>query len=381
MPVVNLAPSARKQYLDSNGDPVVGGLLFTYAAGSSTKQTTYTDSTGTTANTNPIILDASGRTPYGVWYEAGKIYKEVLALSTDTDPPGSPIYTADVLQGVNDTTTPAALAASSQWVASGLTPTYVNATQFTLVGDQTAAFHVGRRMRLTVTAGTVYGYISVSAFTTLTTLTVVLDSGALDSGLSAVDVGILTALNQSRPEPSSVGFQPLDAQLTTLAGITAQQATDLASLSTFMGTVLDDADAATARATLGTNDAANITTGNLAADRITNALNASGTAPIYACRAWVNFNGTGTVAILGSGNVSSITDNGVGDYTVNFTTAMQDANYSVVCTGNAGNLDDASSRNNMYSARVVDASSCRVSSWDLSNAAEDAAVMSVAIFR
>ena len=56
---------------------------------------------------------------------------------------------------------------------------------------------------------------------------------------------------------------------------------------------------------------------------------AVGSAPSYACRAWVNFNGTGTVAIRASGNVSSITDNGVGDYTVNFTTAMPDANYSV----------------------------------------------------
>jgi len=54
-----------------------------------------------------------------------------------------------------------------------------------------------------------------------------------------------------------------------------------------------------------------------------------GTAPGYQCRAWVNFNGTGTVAIRASGNVSSITDNGTGDYTVNFTTAMSDANYSV----------------------------------------------------
>ena len=57
--------------------------------------------------------------------------------------------------------------------------------------------------------------------------------------------------------------------------------------------------------------------------------NASGSAPVYACRAWVNFNGTGTVAIRASGNVSSITDNGTGDYTINFTTAMPDANYSV----------------------------------------------------
>jgi|DEB0MinimDraft_6_1074348.scaffolds.fasta_scaffold30675_4 hypothetical protein len=62
------------------------------------------------------------------------------------------------------------------------------------------------------------------------------------------------------------------------------------------------------------------------------AINASGSAPIYACRAWVNFDGTGTVAIRDSGNVSSITDNGTGDYTVNFTTAMPDANYAVNCT-------------------------------------------------
>lgn len=53
------------------------------------------------------------------------------------------------------------------------------------------------------------------------------------------------------------------------------------------------------------------------------------------CRAWVNFNGTGTVAIRGSFNVSSITDNGVGNYTVNFTTAMQDANYAISVTAKA----------------------------------------------
>jgi hypothetical protein len=50
----------------------------------------------------------------------------------------------------------------------------------------------------------------------------------------------------------------------------------------------------------------------------------------YSCRAWVNFNGTGTVAIRASGNVTSITDNGTGDYTVNFTTAMTDANYALL---------------------------------------------------
>jgi len=56
-------------------------------------------------------------------------------------------------------------------------------------------------------------------------------------------------------------------------------------------------------------------------------------ATAYGCRAWVNFNGTSTVAIRGSGNVSSITDNGTGIYTVNFTNAMPDANYAIMVSG------------------------------------------------
>lgn len=58
----------------------------------------------------------------------------------------------------------------------------------------------------------------------------------------------------------------------------------------------------------------------------------SGTAPIYPCRAWVNFDGTGTVAIRASGNVSSITDSATGQYVVNFATALPDANYSTQLT-------------------------------------------------
>jgi len=65
----------------------------------------------------------------------------------------------------------------------------------------------------------------------------------------------------------------------------------------------------------------------------------SGSAPIYGARAWVNFNGTGVVAIRASGNVSSITDNGTGDYTVNFTTAMVDANYCFIGTSSDPNDD------------------------------------------
>ena len=90
----------------------------------------------------------------------------------------------------------------------------------------------------------------------------------------------------------------------------------------------------------------------------------------YGCRAWVNFNGTGTVAIRASGNVSSITDNGVGDYTVNFTTAMPDANYSLALAV-GGQTSGGNSSNSV--AMIADyltvpaAGSCRVLSAFASN--------------
>jgi hypothetical protein len=58
----------------------------------------------------------------------------------------------------------------------------------------------------------------------------------------------------------------------------------------------------------------------------------------YGCRAWVNFDGTGTPAIRASGNVSSITDNGTGSYTVNFTTAMPDANFCAVASASSDGI-------------------------------------------
>jgi hypothetical protein len=83
-----------------------------------------------------------------------------------------------------------------------------------------------------------------------------------------------------------------------------------------------------------------VDTDMLADDAVTDAKEAlSGTA-----KAWVNFDGTGTVAINASYNVSSITDNGTGDYTVNFTTAISDTNYTVFAgciTGDNLNINDA----------------------------------------
>jgi uncharacterized protein (AIM24 family) len=101
----------------------------------------------------------------------------------------------------------------------------------------------------------------------------------------------------------------------------------------------------------------------------------------YGCRAWVNFNGTGTVAIRASGNVSSITDNGTGDYTVNFSTAMPDANYSAVIT--VGN-DSSSTGQGLFATKLdtLSSSSVRFKVGRPDNGVlSDSLLSSVAIFR
>jgi hypothetical protein len=106
----------------------------------------------------------------------------------------------------------------------------------------------------------------------------------------------------------------------------------------------------------------------------------SGTAPGYLARAWVNFNGTGTVAIRASGNVSSITDNGTGNYTANFTTAMSDANYSYQLATSEQTSAAGDNGINATSPSAVLAGSIRVVVRQTSTAYDSESV-SIAIFR
>lgn len=112
---------------------------------------------------------------------------------------------------------------------------------------------------------------------------------------------------------------------------------------------------------------------------------ASGSAPSYSARAWVNFDGTGTVAIRASGNVSSITDNGTGDYTVNFTTAMADANYATNVTGtrHTSTVVDADYRASLAGTDYMLAGSVRVIFYNTTGTAgtSDAPAMCVSVFR
>lgn len=186
------------QFVDENGDPYSGAFLFFYTAGSSTKENVYTTSAGNVAASNPLTLNAEGYpetsgTIFSPWGTVGVSYKIGLAAPGSSDPPNSFIWTQDNVTPINDTTV-----TQDQWVA-GPAPTYINATSFSLVGDQTSTFQVGRRVKTTNSGGTVYSEISASVFGAVTTVTVVNDSGTLDSGLSAVSYGLLSATNPSVP--------------------------------------------------------------------------------------------------------------------------------------------------------------------------------------
>jgi hypothetical protein len=103
-------------------------------------------------------------------------------------------------------------------------------------------------------------------------------------------------------------------------------------------------------------------------------------ATAYGCRAWVNFNGSGTVAIRGSGNVSSITDNGVGNYTLNFTNAMPDANYAISSIGAVASnylfILDA-----RYSGGVASTTQYQIIVANVNGSAQDPAHISITIHR
>lgn len=102
-------------------------------------------------------------------------------------------------------------------------------------------------------------------------------------------------------------------------------------------------------------------------------------ATAYGCRAWVNFNGTSKVAIRGSGNVTSITDNGTGDYTVNFTNAMPDASYSY----SHAYSNEVNVVHTVGFLTTLTASNLRVQHYNISNSAQaaDKSYVLIGVFR
>lgn len=186
MSQTSLFPCFVHQFFDANGDPLAGGKLYFYDAGTSTAKSVYSDSSGTVTLTNPVILDSAGRTT--IWISG--YYKVVLQDSL-----GNQISSVDNVSSQYSYSITA-----SQWNVQADTLTYIAATQFSVVGDLTATYHAGRRIQAVVGAGTITGTITASTVaTSVTTVTVLWDSGSLDSGLSSVSLGILTIATTAIP--------------------------------------------------------------------------------------------------------------------------------------------------------------------------------------
>jgi hypothetical protein len=141
-----------------------------------------------------------------------------------------------------------------------------------------------------------------------------------DAAITAERTATATLTNKSLTSPTLTG---------TPVAPTASVDTNTTQVATTAFVVAQIADDAPTKTGTGASGSWGIDVTGSAANLST----ASGSAPSYSARAWVNFNGTGTVAIRASGNVSSVTDNGTGDYTVNFATAMSDSNYVGVTSG------------------------------------------------
>jgi hypothetical protein len=234
---MNLSPLPVQRFYSNIGLPLIGGKLFTYAAGTTTKIATYQNSAGA-LNTNPVILNFRGEA--NVWLDPALTYKFVLAPATDTDPPTNPFWTIDNIAGaityaditqtflgrilyprssaeISASINPSAANLiyvygdprrsttyrSGGWVNYGDVPTYISGTSISIPGDVTARYSRGRRVQTIGTSGTNESRILNAVFAVgVTTLTLINDIsgnggllGAVPSDVAVVSLGVVGDLN------------------------------------------------------------------------------------------------------------------------------------------------------------------------------------------
>ena len=284
---LSLFAGAGWQFFDNNGTILSGGKLYTYSAGSTSPLTTYTSSTATALNPNPIILDSAGRVPAEVWVNSSSIAKFVLKDSSD------------VLIGTWDNI-----------------PSLVSSLNLTGTNN-----------------GIVY-FNSVGTFSSGTNLTFdgtnlgVAGAATIGSNLNVAGPSALTGNVTASGALSVTGATTLSGALTTYGtatfGGTLSVAGNVTGTLNVTGTMTTSGT--TTLATGSTLTASPASTDSSTKIATTAFVKSN---PVTA-KAWVNFDGTasGTITPNAKYNVTSVTKNGTGDYTLNFTNALSDTNYS-----------------------------------------------------
>jgi hypothetical protein len=214
----------------------------------------------------------------------------------------------------------------------------------------------------------------------------------LDSTAGASGQALVSAGGNNTPTWSTLGT--MAAQNSTTVAITGGTITGITDLTVADGgtgassitansVILGNGTSALSGNLVAPSTSGNILTSNgttwTSAAAPTGITATTGSAAYYGARAWVNFNGTGTVAIRASVNVSSITDNNTGNYTVNFTTAMPDVNY-VVSDGLSGDVDGGVS-DAMGGAYIYNTTSFTVNTRNGQNSQSDRFIVACAVFR
>ena len=194
--VATISPEPRLQFFANDGSFLVGGKLYTYAAGTTTPLATYTTSTGLIANTNPVILDSRGEA--SVWLTSAK-YKFVLKTAADVD-----IWTQDQLQGYANAD---GSNATGTWPIS-ITGNAATATYATTAGSVTPGAIVDRIIagtNITISPGSGIGTVTVNATSSAATVTSVAATGLYGFTVTGGPITTSGTLTVTPPAPSTSG--------------------------------------------------------------------------------------------------------------------------------------------------------------------------------
>ena len=318
-----LAPAPKFQVIDSTGAPISGAKVFTYESGaSSVPLTTYTDATGNTSNTNPVVCDASGQA--NIWFTPGVLYRVLVKNAAETttyytidNVAGSvtpSAYFATIMGGTSQTevfddvvapggTITGAIIMSGAAVNEAASVTVASATSTPIGAAASNNVTVSGVTTITsfdnVTAGRIR-YVTFSGALTLTyNASSLILPGAANITTAAGDAGLFQSLGSGNWK--CLVYQRADGTAVVSGATAASQA------------VMETATSNTAMVTpLATNWHPGV------------------------AKAWVNFTGVGGTVVTASHNITSVTRNGVGDYTITLATDMSSAAYACVATCGQG---------------------------------------------